>query len=93
MKRSWNRKSGTESARTARAPGNEGQRRAPTFRRCVIYIFNFFPAEPARKKTARGGLGSAFAAAAPAAAAPQPLTAASYHPAALAAADPNRRFA
>ena len=50
-------------------------------------------AEPARKKMAHGGLGSAFAAAAPAAAAPQPLTATSYHPAALAAADPNRRFA
>ena len=36
---------------------------------------------------------AALAAAAPAAAAPQPLTATSYHPAALAAADPNRRFA
>ena len=50
-------------------------------------------AEPARKKPARRGLGSAIAAAAPAAAAPQPLTATSYHPAALAAADPNRSFA
>ena len=45
-------------------------------------------AEPARKKPARRGLGSAIAAAAPAAAAPQPLTATSYHPAALAAANP-----
>ena len=46
-------------------------------------------AEPAPKKSARGrGLGSEFAAAAPAAAAPQPLTATSYHPAALAAANP-----
>ena len=50
-------------------------------------------AEPARKKTARRGLGSAVAAAAPAAAAPQPLTATSYIDHALAAADPNRRFA
>ena len=50
-------------------------------------------AEPARKKTARRGLESGLAAAAPAAAAPQPLTATSYHPAALAAADPNRSFA
>ena len=49
-------------------------------------------AEPP-KKSARGGLGSAFAAAAPAAAAPQPLTATSYIDHALAAADPNRRFA
>ena len=38
-------------------------------------------------------LDSAFAAAAPAAAAQQPPTATGYHAAALAAADPNRRFA
>jgi hypothetical protein len=50
------------------------------------------PAEP-RKKTRGGGLGSAFAAAAPAAAAQPPHTATDYHAAALAAADPNRRFA
>ena len=50
-------------------------------------------AEPARKKTARRGLGSAVAAAAPAAAAPQPLTATSYIDHALAAANPDRRFA
>jgi hypothetical protein len=50
------------------------------------------PAEP-RKKTRGGGLGSAFAAAAPAAAAQPPHTATDYHAAALAAADPDRRFA
>ena len=48
---------------------------------------------PAGKRVRAGGLGAVLAAAAPAAAAPQPLTATSYHPAALAAADPNRRFA
>ena len=50
------------------------------------------PAEP-RKKTRGGGLDSAFAAAAPAAAAQPPHTATDYHAAALAAADPDRRFA
>ena len=48
---------------------------------------------PAGKRVRAGGLGAVLAAAAPAAAAPQPLTATSYHPAALAVADPNRRFA
>ena len=48
---------------------------------------------PAGKRVRAGGLGAVLAAAAPAAAAPQPPTATSYHPAALAAADPNRRFA
>ena len=47
----------------------------------------------AGKRVRAGGLEDVLAAAAPAAAAPQPLTATSYHPAALAAADPNRRFA
>jgi hypothetical protein len=52
----------------------------------------FYLAEP-RKKTRGGRLDSAFAAAAPAAAAQPPPTATDYHAAALAAADPNRRFA